>query len=294
MEETTPEVKGPECENKENKCENLTGTKSKKKSRSSRRRLNAMMNNSSLHFSDTDSEGELSIINAVTRNPGSIKPQQPEILPQPAVAVMVDGVEWKETDHSHPENLYLTKERRNSFADNLTDVDEIYASDPEGQEGKKERHFSLAVAFNGYQGETDMEDLSNDEGEEHTPIYLQPRSDILTDFNGETITTKEGDGPFSMEVRNKMIEQKAEMVDPGMPDIVVMPTTDSEDMDASDDDDVVDCVVEGAYGQNEELEAMDNVLAASQIVMTNLLNVENYMTDDGGISDNHTDVEELE
>ena len=311
-EETTPEVKDlneadkkePETENKENttdclnpshKCENSTGTKSKRKARSTRRRLNAMMNNSSLHFSDTDSEGELSIIHAVTRNPGSIRANQvPVILPQPAVSVMVDGIEWHESENMHQENFYLTKERRNSFVDNLTDVDEIYTSEPEGQEVKKSERYSLSVAFNGYQGETDLEDLSNDEGEEHTPIYVEPRSDILTEFNGETITTKEGDGPFSIEVRNQMIKPTTPEVHSETPDIVVMPTTDSEDMDASDEDDTVD----GACGPREDLEDMD-VLGASQIVMTNVNKMENLLNvakdiSDDGISDNHTDVEDLE
>lgn len=271
-------------------------TQVKRKTRSTRRRLNALMNNTSLHFSDTDSEGELTIINPVGKKNVSSKVNAiPQIIPNPVVSVTVDGVEYDESDSTYQENFYLTKERRNSFVDNLTDVDEIYTSDVESHDTKEQKptRNSLCVAFNSHQGETDVEDLAYEDGDEPAPICVEARSDIFTDFNGETITTKEGDGPFSVEVRNQICTAREKEVQSKMPDIIVMPTTDSEDMDASDEDDEL----EGACGIQEEI-VLDG-LAASQIVMKNLnkidhlLNVAKDVSDDG-ISDSHTDVEDLE
>lgn len=282
------------CILNQGRCGNVAATQVKRKSRSTRRRLNALMNNTSLHFSDTDSEGELSIINPSGKiNTSSKVNSIPDNLPKPVVSVTVDGVEYQESDHQ--ENFYLTKERRNSFVDNLTDVDEIYTSDVESQDTVKVKPVknSLAVNFNGHQGETDVEDLAYEDGEEPGPICVEARSDIFTDFNGETITTKEGDGPFSVEVRNQICKVKEPEVSSKMPDIIIMPTTDSEDMDASDEDDEI----EGACGFEDEI-VLDG-LAASQIVMKNLNKIDNLLNvardvSDDGISDSHTDVEDLE
>ena len=278
------------------KCDNTTGTKSKRKARSTRKRLNALMNNTSIHFSDSDSEGELSYVNPQARNSSPSKRNSvPENMPHPVVSVMIDGVAYPDTDPLILENVYLTKERRNSFVDTLTDVDEIYTSEPEEQELKKVGRNNLAVTFNGYQGETDLEDFSNEEGEEQTPIYVEPCSDFLIEFNEETIITKEGDGPFSMEVRNQIFNATTNSVAHSeTPDIIVMPNTDSEDMDASDEDETA----EGVYGSEEELEDLD-MLVASQTVMRNVNKMENLLNivkdiSDDGISDCYTDVEDLE
>lgn len=283
------------------------GTKTKRKARSTRRRLNAMMNNSSLHFSDTDSEGELTLINPHARNPSPGKIGHKIDRQNPIISVTLDAGDDKSSTGNAPHvdnppwqglgNVSTGTSRRNSFVENLTDVDEIYTSEPE-VDGvcKNGSNKGLVVQDNCYQGETDCEDFSNDEGDEPSPIYVAPRSDILCDFSGGTITTKEGDGPFSIEIRNQMSFDCAgadakEFTD--TPDIVIMPTTDSEDMDASDDEDVP----EGACGQREMLEDFD-LLAASQIVMKNINKMENSLTvrdvSDNDISDCHTDVEDVD
>ncbi|XP_051156939.1 uncharacterized protein LOC127278972 [Leptopilina boulardi] len=283
------------CLLNQGRCGNVATTQVKRKTRSTRRRLNALMNNTSLHFSDTDSEGELTIINPIGKNNTFTKVNSDsQNIPNPVVSVTVDGVEYQEPEYVHQEHLYLTKERRSSFVDNLTDVDEIYTSDVETQDAVKVNPIknSLNVMFNGHQGETDVEDLAYEDGEEPGPICVEARSDIFTDFNGETITTKEGDGPFSVEVRNQICTAREQEVISKMPDIIVMPTTDSEDMDASDEDEE-----EGACGLQEEI-VLDG-LATSQIVMKNLNKMDNLLNvakdvSDDGISDSHTDVEDLE
>ncbi|XP_043269067.1 uncharacterized protein [Venturia canescens] len=281
------------------------GTKTKRKARSTRRRLNAMMNNSSLHFSDTDSEGELTLINAHTRNSSPGKIVRKIDAQNPTISVTLEGGDNASADNEieNPQlqgfgNASTGTSRRGSFVENLTDVDEIYTSEPE-VEGvcKTAGNRGLVVLQdNCYQGETDCEDFSNDEGDEPSPIYVAARSDILCDFSGGTITTKEGDGPFSIEVRNQMSfdcggAEAKEFTD--TPDIVIMPTTDSEDMDASDEEDVQ----EGACGQREMLEDFD-LLAASQIVMKNINKMDNSLTvkdvSDNDISDCHTDVEDVD
>lgn len=276
--------------------------KTKRKARSTRRRLNAMMSNASLHFSDTDSEGELSVPRVSTPN-HTVKTANVAVtggngnLLHPVISVTLDGSD----DSSYG------GERRNSFLENLTDVDEIYTSEPENdvkmtpvKSAASTPRGSLTVGENPHQGETDLEDMSNDEEEVvQAPIFIKLRSDILVDFNGERITTKEGDGPFSIEVRNQMsIDEEAKELGGDAPDIVVMPTTDSEDMEASDDED------EGeACGQSKEPYEAFDVLAASQIVMRNVDKLEQQLlrvkspsggAEDGGINESHTDVEDIE
>ncbi|KAL7302881.1 hypothetical protein TKK_0004111 [Trichogramma kaykai] len=244
-----------------------SGTRQRRKARSTRRRLNAMINNTSLHFSDTDSEGELAVPRAIAPNGlinkvvGGAIAGGPASLLQPVISVTLDG----SGDSS--------SSRRGSFIENLTDVDEIYPSDSEADGVRnRSRRASLAVNTGGVvQGETDLEDISNDDedGVADAPIYVKPRNDILVDFNGETITTKEGDGPFSVEIRNQMsIDDPRQDPDAAAaaaanaPDITVVPTTDSEDMEASDDDDDL----QGACGL-PTYEDLD-ILAASQIVVS--------------------------
>uniref|UniRef100_A0ABD2XKT2 Uncharacterized protein n=1 Tax=Trichogramma kaykai TaxID=54128 RepID=A0ABD2XKT2_9HYME len=274
-----------------------SGTRQRRKARSTRRRLNAMINNTSLHFSDTDSEGELAVPRAIAPNGlinkvvGGAIAGGPASLLQPVISVTLDG----SGDSS--------SSRRGSFIENLTDVDEIYPSDSEADGVRnRSRRASLAVNTGGVvQGETDLEDISNDDedGVADAPIYVKPRNDILVDFNGETITTKEGDGPFSVEIRNQMsIDDPRQDPDAAAaaaanaPDITVVPTTDSEDMEASDDDDDL----QGACGL-PTYEDLD-ILAASQIVVSSkkeqpqqLLTV---AEPDDGASEGHTDVEDIE
>ena len=275
-----------------------TGTKTKRKAKSTRRRLNAMINNASIHFSDTDSEGELTVARVSTPNhmPKLPKPEgDKNNLLQPVISVTLDGSD----DSSYGGG------RRNSYLENVTDVDEIYTSEPENDlcERRKSRaaacaspRGSLAVAENPHQGETDLEDMSNDDEEAvmQPLILLKSRSDILCDFNGETITTKEGDGPFSIEVRNQMSIDETKLSD-DTPDILILPTTDSEDMEASDDEEEV----EGACGRSESFQDFDALDRASQIFMKNVSKMEQLLTvnrdaDDGSISDSHTDVEDIE
>lgn len=279
--------------------------KTKRKARSTRRRLNAMMSNASLHFSDTDSEGELSVPRVSTPNHNVKNAAAAAAAANGAMGNLLHPVISVTLDGSDDSSYGGGNERRNSFLENLTDVDEIYTSEPENdakapiKSAISTPRGSLIVGENPHQGETDLEDMSNDE-EEEAPIFIMLRSDILVDFNGETITTKEGDGPFSIEVRNQMsIDEEAKELGNDAPDIVVMPTTDSEDMEASDEEDEAG----EACGQSKESYEDFDVLAASQIVMRNVDKMEQQLlrvkspsggAEDGGICESHTDVEDFE
>ncbi|KAK0175043.1 hypothetical protein PV327_008828 [Microctonus hyperodae] len=280
-------------------ADNSPGAKPKRKSRSTRRRLNAMMSNVSLHFSDTDSEGELTKIrnlspakSKITQNINNNQPQ----LQAPIISVTLENSDSEQT-HFNWDGLsdFPTPERRNSFAENLTDVDEIYGSDTDNDKVEKK---GLDVMENNLQGETDIEDMSNDEGDDDidaTPIYIKPRFDILREFGGGTITTKEGDGPFSVEIRNQMSFDESDDVHEsrhglGAIDNQLHGGTDSEDIDVSDEDEEP----EGAYGQRNILEDFD-LLAASQVVVKNVNKMENLLSvpdiaDD--ISDNAATIHE--
>lgn len=283
--------KNTECQNTE--CpqiidENLnsskskeTGMKAKRKIRSTRRRLNAMINNSSLHFSDTDSEGELTTINS------QIKPLN-NTEQKPIISVTSDIIESESSNYLSLDDKDFVK--RNNFIENMTDVDEIYPSENE----EKENQDHLKIVNTPFQTETDLEDLEG-EDEVQSPIHLKPRSDIFCDYSGETITTKEGDGPFSVEVRNKIYGEDSSWNETcgATPDIVVMSNTDEEDMAVSGDEDEQ----EACCSQKELFEDLD-VLVASQVIMKNINKMENLLTvkeiSDDGTSDCHTDVEDVD
>lgn len=266
-----------------NDKEGSSGMKVKRKSRSARRRLNTLMSNASLHFSDTDSEGELTTI---TNKIGKLNTAQANPL------ISVTNAEVAESKVEVNEDLdYLIADgearfqsRRGSFVENLTDVDEIYSDD------EKNTRSNLNVVDNDYQVETDLEDMEGDEDIQPT-IYVTPRSDILTEFGGEMITTKEGDGPFSMEVRNRLSREEVSIDKADTENVPDMPNTDSEDMEGSEDETKLD----EAAAYNHLYEDFDT-LAASQIVMTNkvenTLHIPNVV--DEAISDCHTDVEDVE
>ncbi|XP_058798771.1 uncharacterized protein LOC131668525 [Phymastichus coffea] len=269
------------------------GGKTKRKARSTRRRLNAMMSNASLHFSDTDSEGELQAPRAVTptRPPSArLGLCSDSLLLRPTISVTLDA--------SGDDSSRASGDRRGSFLDCLTDVDELCASEPEpepGSEGGAEPPAPPQV-------ETELEDLSSDEADEPS-IYVEPRGDILVDFGGETITTKEGDGPFSVEVRNQMSLDDGPSGGPARepaPEIAFAPATDSEDMEASDDDDedVVGQLGSVACGLREGVVEELEVLAASQILMKNCSKTDQLLAvkePDDVLSDaGHTDIEDLE
>lgn len=265
---------------------NTGAVKPKRKSRSTRRRLNALTNNTSLHFSDTDSEGELILINPrannviTSSNDGGARGLRNE-LPNPTISVTTDGVEGTDMVNVDPDKLeYVTpnRSRRQSFAENATDCDEVYSSDPEAPSAKVETPMSLGIVTDeGLLRETDCEDISNDEDDDPVfgrPIYVEPRSDLFVDFNGETITTKEGDGPFSIEVRNQISFDEG-AVGPYPGEVESLPPvaqvhTDSEEMDASDDDNPN----EGAERVFEEIFQDLDVAGTSQIVMKNLDKIE--------------------
>lgn len=286
-----------QCCQSPSRTKELTSGKPKRKSRSTRRRLNAMISNSSLHFSDTDSEGELVIMESHMRGTSPAKLRQ-----GPVISVTMEDIENADKGETNSQCLAVStssevnRSRRGSFTENFTDVDEIYTSEPENEQ-KAEMKNGLAVAENALQADTDVEDLSNDEGE--PTIYVSPRSDILNDFSGETITTKEGDGPFSVEIRNRMskeIETEGSAAAcKNSPDIVVMPTTDSEDMEMSDEENLQ----EASCSQRYLFEDLD-VLAASQIVMTNVNKTTDTLSpvkdtqDDVSIGDNNTDIEDVD
>lgn len=267
-----------------------SGTKVKRKSRSARRRLNAMMSNASLHFSDTDSEGELTMI---TSKIGKLHPAQVSPNSQCNPLISVTNEDGAEPESKVNENLnYLiadgeTRSRRGSFAENLTDVDEI-CSDAETEE--RDIKGKLNVVDNCYQGETDLEDVEGDE-DIHPTIYVAPRTDILAEFSGDMITTKEGDGPFSMEVRSRLSREEVS-IDKDTGDRPDMPNTDSEDMEASEDEKLD----EAACSDRVTYEDFADVVAASQIIMTNKEENSLYVPDtvDEAISDCHTDVEDVE
>lgn len=275
-------------DNQANDKECSSGTKVKRKSRSARRRLNVMMNNASMHFSDTDSEGELSTI---TSKVGKLNPVQAS---QANPLISVTNAEVTEPEMKINDNLdYLiadgearSRSRRGSFAENLTDVDEIYSDEID----EKEVSSNLNVFDNGYQGETDLEDMEGDEDLQPT-IYVTPRSDILDEFGGEMITTKEGDGPFSVEVRNRLSREQVSIDKENAENIPIMPNTDSEDMEGSEDETKLD----EAAAYKHVYENLDT-LAASQIVMTNKIENTLYIPDavDEAISDCHTDIEDVD
>ncbi|XP_011645224.1 uncharacterized protein LOC105432219 [Pogonomyrmex barbatus] len=267
-----------------NDKESSSGTKVKRKSKSARRRLNAMMSNASLHFSDTDSEGELIMI---TNKIGKLSARASQENP----LISVTNAEIIEPESKVNVNLdYLIADgearsrSRGSFAENLTDVDEIYSDD------EKESN-TLNVVDNDYQGETDLEDIEDDEDIQPT-IYVTPRSDILTEFGGEMITTKEGNGPFSVEVRNRLSREEISIDKEDTENIPNIPNTDSEDMEGSEDEITK---LDEAAAYNHVYEDFD-ILAGSQVVMTNKM--ENTLcvpdTADEAISDCHTDIEDVD
>jgi len=261
-----------------------SGTKVKRKSRSARRRLNAMMSNASLHFSDTDSEGELTMI---TNKIGKLSPVRTS---QANPLISVTNAEIVEPEIKVNDNLdYLiadgearSRSSRSSFAENLTDVDEIYSDD------EKDTSNNLKVVDNSCQGETDIEDMEGDEDIQGPTIYVTPRSDILTEFGSEMITTKEGDGPFSVEVRNRLSREEIS-IDKENEIIPDMPNTDSEDMEGSEDETKLDEAAAYVYDNFD-------FLAASKIVMTNKMENTLYVPDavDEAISDYHTDIEDVD
>ncbi|XP_047369747.1 uncharacterized protein LOC124957100 [Vespa velutina] len=270
-----------------------TSMKQKRKSRSTRRRLNAMINNTSLHFSDTDSEGELVIMEAYARTSSPAKSRGPII--SVTMEDIKDGYDIMEDMNPRCLTISSTPEinisRRGSFAENLTDVDEIYTSEPENEQ-KLEGRKSLTLTGVTYQGETDVEDISNDEDE--PIIYVTPRLDILCEFGGETITTKEGDGPFSVEIRSRMSKEIEDTEVRNSSETVIMPNTDSEDMEISDEDDL-----QVASCSHRDLFEDFDVLAGSQIVMTNVNKMDNTLAvqdiqEDVNIGDCYTDVEDVD
>ncbi|KAL6431747.1 hypothetical protein ACFW04_007342 [Cataglyphis niger] len=298
-----------------NEKECSSGTKVKRKSRSARRRLNAMMNNASFHFSDTDSEGELTMItNKVGKLNPSLTSQIDNQRSRPLISV-TDAEGTEPTEVKINDNLdYLiadgearSRSRRGSFAENLTDVDEIYSDEKDTEVEEKDTEIdendtevdekttrsNLNVIYNDYQGETDLEDMEGDEDIEPT-IYVAPRSDILDEFGGEVITTKEGDGPFSVEVRNRLSREEVS-IDKGDAEEVPedTPNTDSEDMEASEDEAKLDEAAACSYVYGDIYE---DILAASQIVMTNKIENTLHVSDtiDEAISDCHTDVEDVD
>ncbi|XP_074108588.1 uncharacterized protein LOC141533554 [Cotesia typhae] len=277
------------------------GAKPKKKPKS-RRRLNALMSNVSIHFSDTDSEGELTMMSSQIRSLSPLKQRRlPNAPAPPIISVTLENAD------SEPQDLqwdglgeFPNVDRRNSFAENLTDVDEIYMGSDQESSCKKAEKKGLTVMENACQGETDLEDVSNDEDDPVEPPILLPRAlDILREFGGGTITTKEGDGPFSIEVRKQMsVDEEYFEDDNGgyrkIDDLSLLHGgTDSEDIDASDEEEEID----GACGQKDEIEDFD-LLAGSQVIVKNVNKMEDLLSvrdpGDDGASDGLTDVEDFE
>ncbi|XP_039306898.1 uncharacterized protein LOC120358134 [Solenopsis invicta] len=265
-----------------------SGTKVKRKSRSARRRLHATMSNTSLHFSDTDSEGELTII---TTKIGKLNPVPQAPRENPVISVTeTEGTEASAAMKVNVNLDYLisdgearSRSRRSSFAENLTDVDEIYSEIEE-----KNTNSNLNVIDNSYQGETDLEDMEGDDDIQPT-IYVAPRSDILIEYGGEMVTTKEGDGPFSTEVRNRLSREEISIDQKDALNIPDMPNTDSEDMEGSEDETKLD----EAAAYNHVYEDLDMV--ASQIVMSNKIENTLHVPDvDEAINDYHTDIEDVD
>ncbi|XP_063974763.1 uncharacterized protein LOC135161265 [Diachasmimorpha longicaudata] len=269
-----------------------TGAKPKRKSRGARRRLNAMMSNVSLHFSDTDSEDELSIVKTKVRQSSPLVRTVNGDMAPPVIEVTLEVADGEPGD-SHWDGMGGTtpnSERRSSFGEVLTDVDEIYFDDP------KSDNKGLSIADQSQiQGDTDVEDMSNDEGEAEEPIFISsPQLDILREFGGGTITTKEGDGPFSVEVRNQMsFDEVDEPREHGkIEPFPKGPDTDSENVDYSDEEPEL----HNAFSQRDIMDF--DLLAASQIVMKNVNKTENSLTVpelyEDGISDSHTDIEDID
>lgn len=271
-----------------------TGTKVKRKSRSTRRRLNAMMSNASFHFSDTDSEGELTMITSKIGRLNAVL-QTDCSQCNPVISVTVAEGSDSETglvkdnlDRLIADGEARSRSRRSSIAEALTDVDEIY-SDPDNDE-RNAKIGVLNVLDDSYQGETDLEDLEVDEDIQET-IYVTPRVDILMDLCGEVITTKEGDGPFSVEVRNRLLREQVSIDRDDSENVPVMPDTESEDMEASEDDTKLD----EAAACCDVYDDLD-FLIGSQTVMTNRMENTLHVPDtaEEAISDCHTDVEDVD
>lgn len=300
-------VKMPENEVKKDEdgvvpqLESQTGTKPKRKSRSTRRRLNAMMSNVSLHFSDTDSEGELPIVSqkrnlspAAARQLLNMNNKIPE---PPMISVTVENADGETVD-SHWDGFgeIENNTRRSSFAENLTDIDEIYGSEADTA---KPAVKGLTVMENSCQGETDLEDMSNDDDDDddQAPIIEPTDVNLFHDFGGGTTTTKEGDGPFSNEIRQQMSFDEDDAPREPLSNHIIFPSgppTDSEDYEVSDDDDEQ---LEGACGQHNDYDNFD-FLADSQVDLKNMSKMTNSLTvpdltDDGG-SEGLTDVEDFE
>jgi len=258
--------------------------KTKCKSKSARRRLDAMMNNVSLHFSDTDSEGELMTI---TNKIGKLNPaMQMENQCNPLISVTVtNGDEMKlmknNLDYLIAESEAKSRARRVSIVEAFTDVDEIY-SDIENDE--KDSKISLNIANNDYQEETDLEDLENDEDIQEI-IYVTPKSDILMDLYGETTIAKEGNGPFSEEVRNQLSREQISVDKEDIGNIPDLPDTEDEDMSEELVDEIIQCRV-------YDLDFLTN----SQTIMTNKIENTLYIPDktEETINDCHTDVEDID
>lgn len=273
-----------------------SGTKIKRKSRSARKRLNAMMSNASLHFSDTDSEGELTMITNKMGKLGATQALQMDSQ-RPLISITsTEGIKPPEEKINDDLDFLIadgearSRSRRNSFAENLTDVDEIYSDEKDTEIEEKDNRSNLNVIDNNYQGETDLEDMEGDEDVEPT-IYVAPRSDILKEFAGEMITTKEGDGPFSVEVRNRLSREQISVDKRDAENVPDVPT-DSEDMEASEDEAKLD---EAAACSHVYDNVYEDILSASQIVMTNKMENTLHVPDvDEAASGSHTDVEDID
>lgn len=269
----------------------VTGTKVKRKTR---RKLNAMVSNASLYFSDTDSEGELTTITPAGRISRHLSdvPHQAPMISVTAEEKDDEDTQPGDKDDALDDNCKDTLQC-NNFVESLTDVDEIYASETEN-EIRENSASSLNVAENCCTGETDLEDFEADE-EVQATIFVKPRSDIFCEYSGETITTKEGDGPFSVEVRNRIYLEEAprRQAHSNTPEITVLINTDEEDMTISDEE----LMEEACFNQKEVFEDLD-VITASQIVMKNVNKTDNLLNvkeaSDEAISDCHTDVEDVE
>lgn len=283
-------------DNQVNEKDCSSGTKVKRKSRSARRRLNAMMSNASLHFSDTDSEGELTTITNKMGKLNSVQVSQIENQCSPLISVTGAEDTAMTTEVKVNDNLdYLiadgearSRSRRGSFAENLTDVDEIYSDEDEKNDAKR----NLKVINNDYEGETDLEDMEGDDDIQPT-IYVAPRSDILSEFGGEMITTKEGNGPFSVEVRNRLSREEVSIDKGDGYSAPNMPNTDSEDMEGSEDEAKLD---EAAACSHVYDDMYEDILSASQTVMSNKMENTLHVPDaaEEAISDCHTDVEDVD
>lgn len=223
-------------------CGDLSDNRLKRKARSTRRRLNAMVNNASLHFSDTDSEGELNSSRVVSVN-GKVSPTNKKTTTRPKIFVTNDVDSNDLGSCQRSPNL---AQHRGSIADNLTDVDEL-CSDPDANEVKYDNNLIIGGAAkckktNGLIYDTDCEDLAIDDDNQqiYAPIVMKEELNLLKELSGESVSTKEGDGPYSMEVKKKMIfgqelEAKAFKGKLGA-HAEDCPDTENEDMIGSDDE----------------------------------------------------------